>query len=1573
MTGNLLLTFTDLVLPGNAGFDLKIQRTYNSKIFPNYDDGDGSIKAPSEDTWAGVGWTFHLGRIPEPTVAFDVPPPIEMPDGSRHPLYHHIAPNSALCPPNGTACYVTRDFWVYNKNNFILKLPNGVEYTFGKIVNLPSGQQYRYVTSITDPFGNQLTVQYMTGSLPPDGIASITQTMGSSNRTVSFVATTDSLRRLQTMTFNGRTWTYNQSPAVGGYSLLTGVTPPTGPGWTFNYNMTTAPLYELTKVTSPFGGTITYTYGDQDFRIGSNNVVTNRVIKSRTTGGTFIQAGNWTYAYAQPPAPSGAQNQSVITGPCNKTTYTFSGIGNFTAVGPTWRVGLPTQRKLEEGATTLETEDIVWQASALISNDFEQIGNNSSSGINVALLDTRTITQGPRTYVTDYNYGSGSFNDYGRPQTITETGELVRTSTRTYTYGFSPRYIVDKLGSETVTVAGESFVKNYNYNLSNGFTTSETIYGISKTYVATTDGLGNVASATDANGHAHSYQYTWGQVSRIQTPLYNPLLTRVINIDGTIASETRRGFTTSFGYDALSRPTSTAPPVGNATNTTYDLLDASGRRFNRVARGSSVTETLLDGFGRRSATRNSVGINTDQRYDACGHLAYESLPYTTTSTGTSFTYDGLDRLKQKTNPDATNALYVYSNGIDVTITNERQKTTVQDWSAFGDPREARLVGVTDGDSKVWAYAYNALGGLTQVIPPTGSARTWVYYGTEAGGKPGLLKSETHPEAGTVSYTYDPAGLLLTRTDPTFGQTAFTYDPDDRLILANRPGTASDTTFSWDASDNRTLLQNGYVSSSFGYDAANRLTSRTDTVNARTFTTTLTPDGNGNLQQIDYPAPSGLSVRYSYDSENRITDVRKTGAATAWANAFGYHPSGAPTSFAAGNGLVHSFTYTNRHWVDTINSGALSLNYDYNNGVGNIDSITDARPGMSQSFTYDNLDRLSTTTGIGAGSLAYDAAGNRSSKTISGSGSTSYSYNGLSQLASSTGAEPDSFTYDLNGNLKTSAGYSFSYTPENLLETVAGTTYRYDGDNLRTLKVDPTGVNHYYLHGPGSQILSEFADPCAGQPPLSVRDNVYLGTRLLLAVRPSTAPAMVSFTASASSASEGAGSSATSVRVTTSAGGPTVCPVSVMYTTGDGTAVGSADYAPASGMLTFPASSASGTILPISVPITQDTLDENDETFTVSLSDIAGALLLPPSLHTVTILDDDPPPSLSINDVAINEGNGGTTNAVFSVSLSAPSGKTITVGYATANGTATSGADYTAVSGTLTFTAGTLTQPVTVPIIGDLTDEVDETYFVNLSGATNATIADSQGLGTIFDDDATPTISSANCAAIEGDSGTSPCAFRVSLSVASGKTVTVDYATADGTAIAGSDYLAASGTLTFSPGVVTQDANVSIIGDGVSEPNRTFILNLSNPTNATISNESPGRGTITDNDLMKLFTLSPCRLADTANPIGPSGGPALVANAIRTFPAAGLCGIPSTAKAIAAVVTTVEQADFGDLRVYHADGALPSSSTINFAANHARANNAIIALGTDGKIAVMCDLAVPTGTVRFILDVFGYFE
>src|SRR6185295_14751569 len=125
------------------------------------------------------------------------------------------------------------------------------------------------------------------------------------------------------------------------------------------------------------------------------------------------------------------------------------------------------------------------------------------------------------------------------------------------------------------------------------------------------------------NDKKTTFTYDYGLANSIRTPEF--LVNRVISADGTITSETRRGFTTSYGYDNLLRPTSISPPAG-ITATSISYANDTGLTATR-SRGSSSITTTFDGFGRATLTTNSLGESAATRYDACGHVAHQGFPY----------------------------------------------------------------------------------------------------------------------------------------------------------------------------------------------------------------------------------------------------------------------------------------------------------------------------------------------------------------------------------------------------------------------------------------------------------------------------------------------------------------------------------------------------------------------------------------------------------------------------------------------------------------------------------------------------------------------------------------------------------------------------------------------------------------------------------------------------------------------------------------------------------------------------------------------------------------------------------
>src|SRR5205085_752285 len=148
---------------------------------------------------------------------------------------------------------------------------------------------------------------------------------------------------------------------------------------------------------------------------------------------------------------------------------------------------------------------------------------------------------------------------------------------------------------------------------------------------------------------------------------------------------------------------------------------------------------------------------------------------------------------------------------------------------------------------------------------------------------------------------------------------------------------------------------------------------------------------------------------------------------------------------------------------------------------------------------------------------------------------------------------------------------------------------------------------------------------------------------------------------------------------------------------------------------------------------------------------------------------------------------------------------------TANGTATVGSDYVAATGSLSFAAGVTTRALSVTVNGDTINEASEGFVVNLSNASNATLGDAQGAGTIVDDDAAPSLFIGDVSVTEGDAGTVTATFDVQLTAASGQLVTVDWATANTSAIAPGDYVAGSGSLSFPAGTTARTVSVTVNG------------------------------------------------------------------------------------------------------------------------------------------------------------------
>jgi RHS repeat-associated protein len=1111
-SGNVNIVIPLLSMPGDGLLDLGVTLSFNSK------------------PWL---WSIGPGELIE-TGYYSTPTSVRDGAGTKHEFAQLYGQ---------TVEYLTTEFWHYNNTTHVLQKPNGVSVYYGQYDSRGGGSGVRRPTSETDPFGNTIVYNYEAG---PSGsrLSTIVQTLEDNNqRVVSFSYDSES-GYLHTMTYGAATWTFEWTDATN----LHRVTLATHGAWVFDRASYFSHTDQLT-VTTPTGGVVAYNFMmlTADGVWGNQPLGTSwhprlrRYVTSRVASGPQLPGGTWTFGY---PCPDGCQPLDDVT----TAREMHDPEGTTTTLELASSTGQATSRAvISSGQTTpLETEDI----DPTTGIESMVIGGGDGGLVVVPLTLAKSVTRDGFTYRVEYGYGPrdpGLWADYAQPSSITTYGDFTRTIAITYRHSFGSRYIRGKVASvTTVNPAGPVPIESYCVYDDYGFMTSKTVEGITVTY-ARDQTNGNLAGVTDANNRWRQYDHAWGRTSETRTARYT--IWRHFTSSGTIdwfARDSTQGASTATRTllehaDPLERETLRTPPAGLATATHYDQeaapidpLNAEGSGpYVEVSRGVTWTRTFADGYGRTRRTVVNPPTNDDPptitttRYDALGRKVFESLPFTDTEVGTSYTYDALGRMKTKTFAGKTTT-YSYARsaeGSTVTITEPfglgGTRTTVQTWQASGGADGGRLVRVHDAKGNDTTYAYNVIDKLTTVHATGVLDREYHYIpGTSR------LAYEIQPESGRTDYDYNLNGTLLTKTDVLGHVVTYSYDELNRLIMELTPwDPAYTTSTSYDdpRSDNPHIVANGYVSTEFSYDDATRLRSRTDTIHltpgdsGRSFPTLYLPNGYDQVDQITYP--DGRVVAHGFDDQQRINSV--TEGARTYASDIRYHPSGQVRNFTSGNGVPTSIGYDpDTYWPSGLSHGTegavLSLGYSYFD-EGNVRTITDARPGMTINLTddsepvtrdgYDPVDRLRHAVGPwGTLDYGYDAVGNRINRTQAGE-LTEYKYDPShnNRLATTMvgGVVTEGFWYNDLGQLTEDGRGLYSYTPAGLLETAQmgsglTVTHRYDGDGMRAVKVIGS-VPHYYVHGPGGQLLSEYE--VAGGQLMWVVDYVYAGGRLLAAIRP----------------------------------------------------------------------------------------------------------------------------------------------------------------------------------------------------------------------------------------------------------------------------------------------------------------------------------------------------------------------------------------------------------------------------------------------------------------------------------------
>ena len=320
-----------------------------------------------------------------------------------------------------------------------------------------------------------------------------------------------------------------------------------------------------------------------------------------------------------------------------------------------------------------------------------------------------------------------------------------------------------------------------------------------------------------------------------------------------------------------------------------------------------------------------------------------------------------------------------------------------------------------------------------------------------------------------------------------------------------------------------------------------------------------------------------------------------------------------------------------------------------------------------------------------------------------------------------------------------------------------------------------------------------------------------------------APPSVAFQSASYTVNEGAGTAAVQLQLT----GSSFEPVAVQVTSSNNSATAGSDFVQVNELVTFTPGSKTAVL---QVPIVDDPVMEPAENLTLTLSNPQHAALGALTSASLTITDNDNPPTVSFEQASY-EFTENNAAAAVSVQLSAPSLVTVTVNYASSNGTAVAGSDYQAISGALTFPAGTTSLPLPLPLINDNIEESNETFSLALSSPVGAGLGAAANATVLILDDEVPPVAQFTVASLAVDENVGTVQGVVTLSNPSDKIVTVDYTFGNDSAVAPADYTGSNGTLTFAPGETSKQIAINIVDDNTYELEERFTVTLSNWVNS----------------------------------------------------------------------------------------------------------------------------------------------
>nr|WP_320194132.1 RHS repeat-associated core domain-containing protein [uncultured Desulfobacter sp.] len=614
-----------------------------------------------------------------------------------------------------------------------------------------------------------------------------------------------------------------------------------------------------------------------------------------------------------------------------------------------------------------------------------------------------TITDADGNTV-DFTYTNGKVSSvsdsFNHTLTIGYTGDLLTSVSDSAGRSVSFGYGDDNLTSYTDP---EGKVWDYGYIDDHKLETLQNPEGIT-TVINIHDTLGRVMTQTvpRQTGDTTYNLYYSGYRSVEEDSQGNRVISRYDRKKRLIASEDALGNTTGYTYDGQNHVVSTTDPRGNTTNYEYDGNNNLVRTVNALG---EETVNTYDARFRLTDITDNLGHVTHNDYDSEHHLEKTTVwPKSGQAIETSATF--------------------YSNGLPHTSTDGRGIVTTLTYDNYGNPDTNQTASAPAVD-----YNYNGIGLMTGLTDQGGSATSFVYDDR------GLLQTRTDPFLNAMSITYYDDGKINTITDRNNDTVTYTFTDSGKPDTVAFP-SGTPTTYTYDTRDNLIQMQDSLGTTTFAYDAVNRLISKTD---AGGFSVAYTFDEAGNLATLTYPG--NKTVTYTYDELNRLKTVTDWMDRTA---TYDYDPAGRLESLTQFNGTVITYSYDNA---------------DRLTGLDNL-TASGGDAIATYQFTLDgNGNRTQVTREV---PLEPDLTATTRTFTISTTGN---------QIESDG---TNTFTYDDEGQLIAAYGNTLTFDPEHRLTSIAGNTthqFRYDGAGNR-LEADRDGVVTRYIYDASGNLLAE---------------------------------------------------------------------------------------------------------------------------------------------------------------------------------------------------------------------------------------------------------------------------------------------------------------------------------------------------------------------------------------------------------------------------------------------------------------------------------------------------------------------